>query len=177
MVSQILTFCLKFYNSSSCDFNRVVLLLSSSFSSCSFLMSTLIFCSTSTLLFLQISTLCLYPFLMFLSLSNSSYNIAFSFSLVANLFKCLLPKSNSPYSNSQLPWSEITHLCALKFVLSCSFFTPQPEAPPSSTLFFLLRAFLGKFVATFFLFSNVVCISSLVLLTLVGDFCGPRFDT
>jgi hypothetical protein len=38
------------------------------------------------LFFLQISTLCLYPFWNSLSLSNSSYNIAFSFSLVTNLF-------------------------------------------------------------------------------------------
>ncbi len=66
-------------------------------------------------------------------------------------------------------------LCALKFVLSCSLFTLEHEALPSSTLLFLLRALLGEFVATFFLFSNVVCISSLILLTLVGDLCGFSF--
>ncbi len=86
MVSQNVAFCLKFCSSSSCDFNYAMLPLNSSLSSCSFLMSTWIFCSTSTLFFLQISTLCLYPFLNSLSLSYSSYNIAFSFSLVANMF-------------------------------------------------------------------------------------------
>ncbi len=49
-----------------------------------------------------------------------------------------------------------------KFVLSYSLFTLEPKAPPSSTLFFLLRAFLGKSTTTF-LYSSVVCISSLVL--------------
>jgi len=86
MVSQILVFYFKFYNSSSCNFNHVVLPLSSSFSSYNFLMSILFFYSASTLFFLQISTLCLYPFWKSLSLSNSSYNTAFSFSLVSNLF-------------------------------------------------------------------------------------------
>ncbi len=61
------------------------------------------------------------------------------------------------------------------FVHSYSLFTPEPKAPPSSTLFFFLKTFLGKFVAKFFLFSNVVCISSLVLLTLVGGLCGFSF--
>jgi hypothetical protein len=48
-------------------------------------------------------------------------------------------------------------------VLSCSFFTPELEVPPSSILLFLLRAFRGDFVATFFLFLSVVYISSLVI--------------
>jgi len=65
--------------------------------------------------------------------------------------------------------------CALTFVLSCSFFTFEPKVPPSSTLFFLLRALLGESVAAFFLFFNVVCISSLVLLTLVDGFYGFSF--
>ncbi len=65
--------------------------------------------------------------------------------------------------------------CALKFVLSCSLLTLEHEVPPSSTLFFFLRALLGKSIATFFLFSNVVCISSLVLLTLAGGLCGFSF--
>jgi hypothetical protein len=42
-------------------------------------------------------------------------------------------------------------------------------------LFFLLKALLGKFVATFFIFSNLVYISSLVLKTLVGGFYGFSF--
>jgi hypothetical protein len=64
---------------------------------------------------------------------------------------------------------------ALKFVLSCSLFTPKTKAPPSWTLFFLLRAFIGEFATTFFLFSNVVYISSLVLLTLANGFYGFSF--
>ncbi len=64
---------------------------------------------------------------------------------------------------------------ALSYVLSYSFFTPKLEAFPFSTLFFVLKAFLGEFDVAFFLFSNVVCISSLVLLTLVGGFCGFSF--
>jgi hypothetical protein len=41
-------------------------------------------------------------------------------------------------------------------------------------LLFFLRT-LGKFVASFFMFSNVICISSLILLTLVGGFYGFSF--
>jgi hypothetical protein len=61
---------------------------------------------------------------------------------------------------------------ALKFVRSCSLFTPKLEVLPSSILFFLLRALLGESTTTFFFFSSVVYISYLVLLTLVGGFCG-----
>jgi len=64
---------------------------------------------------------------------------------------------------------------ALKFVLSCSLFIPKLKVRPSSTLFFLLRAFLGESVTTFFLFSNVVCIFSLVLLTLASGFFRLSF--
>jgi hypothetical protein len=60
-------------------------------------------------------------------------------------------------------------------VLSYFFLTPHLEVPPYSTLLFLFRAFLGNFVATFLLFSNVVYISSLVLLTLVCGFYGLFF--
>ncbi len=65
-------------------------------------------------------------------------------------------------------------LCALTFVLSCSLFILKHEAL-SSTLFILLRALLGKSAPAFFLFSNVVYISSLVLLTLASSFCGFFF--
>jgi hypothetical protein len=65
-----------------------------------------------------------------------------------------------------------SYICAL-----LSFFTLKPEAPPSSTLLFFLKALLGEFVVAFFLFSNIVYISSLVLLTLVGGFYGLSFDT
>ncbi len=62
--------------------------------------------------------------------------------------------------------------CVLTSMLSYSLFTLEPKAPPSSTLCFLLKTLLGKFVAAFFLFSSVVYISSLVLLTLVDGFCA-----
>jgi hypothetical protein len=66
-------------------------------------------------------------------------------------------------------------LCALKSMLSCSLFTFKLDVPPSSTLFFLFRAFLGESIAAFFLFSSVFYISSLVLLTLAGVFYGFSF--
>jgi hypothetical protein len=53
-------------------------------------------------------------------------------------------------------------LCAFPSMISRSFI-PKPKAPLSSTLFFLLRALLKNYVAAFFLFSNVVYTSSLVL--------------
>jgi hypothetical protein len=59
MVFQLSIFCFKSCSSSSCNFSRVVLPLSSSFSSYNFLMNLLILCSISTLFFLQISTFCL----------------------------------------------------------------------------------------------------------------------
>jgi hypothetical protein len=64
---------------------------------------------------------------------------------------------------------------ALKFVLSYSLFTLELEVAPSSITFFLLKALLRESTVAFFLFSNVVCISSLVLLTLVGGFYGFSF--
>ncbi len=64
---------------------------------------------------------------------------------------------------------------AFKSVLSCSFFTPKPEAPPSSTLFFFLKALLGESVAIFSFFSSVIYISSLVFLTLANGFYGLSF--
>ncbi len=41
----------------------------------------------------------------------------------------------------------------------------------SSTLFFLLKAFIRNSTAAFFLFSNAIYISSLILFTLAGGFC------
>ncbi len=73
-------------------------------------------------------------------------------------------------NGSTLP---LTVFYAFKFVLSCSLFTPQLEAPPSSTLFFLLKALFGECVTTFFLFSSDVHISSLV--TLANGFYGLSF--
>jgi hypothetical protein len=60
-------------------------------------------------------------------------------------------------------------------MLSYSLFTPKHKALPSSTLFFFLKTLLGKYVAAFFLFSNVVYISPLVLLTLASGFYGLSF--
>ncbi len=65
--------------------------------------------------------------------------------------------------------------CALQFVLPRSFFISKTKSPPSSTLFFLSKALLGEFVATFFPFFSVIYISSLVLLTLSDGFCGLSF--
>ncbi len=64
---------------------------------------------------------------------------------------------------------------ALKFVLSYSLFILEPKVPPSSTLFFLLKACLGESTAIFFLLSNALSISSLILLTLAGGLCGLSF--
>jgi hypothetical protein len=60
-------------------------------------------------------------------------------------------------------------------MLSFSLFIHEPEAPSSSTLLFLLRTLLGELIAIFFLFSNVVYISSLIFLTLVNYCCGLSF--
>jgi hypothetical protein len=62
----------------------------------------------------------------------------------------------------------------LKCILSCSVFILEPEAPPSSTLFFLLRTLIGESMATFFLFFSIIYISS-VFLTLTNGFCGLSF--
>ncbi len=72
-------------------------------------------------------------------------------------------------SRSTLPF---IIFCALTSVLSYSLFIPEPNVPPFSTLFFLLKALID---VAFFLFSSVVCISSLVHLTLVGGCCGFYF--
>ncbi len=104
VLSQILDFYFNNYGFSSCDFSSVVLLLSSSFSNYSFFMNTLIFYLVFAMFFLQIFTLCLYPFWKSLSFSNSSCNTTLSFSPIANLFfRLFTPESNSPYSYSQLP--------------------------------------------------------------------------
>jgi hypothetical protein len=42
-------------------------------------------------------------------------------------------------------------------------------------LFFFLRTLFGEFATTFFLFCSAICISTLVILTLVGGFCGFSF--
>jgi hypothetical protein len=65
---------------------------------------------------------------------------------------------------------------ALTSMLSYSLFTHEHEAPPSSTLLFILRTLIGECATTFFLFSNVVYISSLVLLTLAGVYPDSPFD-
>jgi hypothetical protein len=42
-------------------------------------------------------------------------------------------------------------------------------------MFFLVRTLIGDSATTFLLFSNVACISSLILLTLAYGFCGFSF--
>jgi len=64
---------------------------------------------------------------------------------------------------------------AFTSVFSCFLFTLEPEVPPSLTLFFFLRTLIEESTITFFLFSSVGCISSLVLLTLAGGFYGFSF--
>jgi hypothetical protein len=61
----------------------------------------------------------------------------------------------------------VPYIYALMFTLySC---------PLSLALFFLLKTLLRESVVAFFLFSNVVYISSLVLLTLADGFCAFSF--
>ncbi len=60
-------------------------------------------------------------------------------------------------------------------LVSCSLLTIEPQVPPSSTLVFFLRALFGNFALTFFLFFNVVCISSLVFFTSTSGFCAFSF--
>ncbi len=64
---------------------------------------------------------------------------------------------------------------ALKFVLSYSLFTFEPKTPPSSILFFLLKALLRESITIFFLFSNVFNIFFVVFLTLTSGFYGLSF--
>jgi hypothetical protein len=63
---------------------------------------------------------------------------------------------------------------ALTFVLSYSFFTFEHEAPPSSTLFFLLKNTSQKVRCNLFSIFSVVYIS-LVILTVGDGFCGFSF--
>ncbi len=64
---------------------------------------------------------------------------------------------------------------AFALMLSCSLFVLKLKVPPPSTLLFLLITFLGESTTTSFLFSNVVYISTLVLLTLVDGLFGFSF--
>ncbi len=65
---------------------------------------------------------------------------------------------------------------ALKYMLSCSFFTYEPKALPSSTMFFLLIIFLGESIIAFKLFSNAIYISSLIFKTWLVVFMDSPFD-
>ncbi len=64
--------------------------------------------------------------------------------------------------------------CALTSMFSCSRLTFEPKGPPSSTLFFLLRALLGDSIVAFFLFSNATY-NSIIIFTLAGGFCELSF--
>jgi len=63
----------------------------------------------------------------------------------------------------------------LPLIIFNSLFIFELKVPPSSTLFFLLKALLGESMAAFFLFFNGIYISSLVFLTLTNGFCGLSF--
>lgn len=79
------------------------------------------------------------------------------------------------WHNSYHCWHYRWFHSALAYVLSCSLFIIESKALHSSTLFFFLKALFGESMIAFFLFSNVVYISSLVLLILVGGFNGFSF--
>jgi hypothetical protein len=72
-------------------------------------------------------------------------------------------------------------LCPSSFYVPSNMCSPIPFSLISlrlllpQLLFFLLRALLKESVAAFFLFSNGVCIFSLVLLTLAGGFYELSF--
>jgi hypothetical protein len=61
-------------------------------------------------------------------------------------------------------------------MFSCSLFTFEPKAFLSSILIFLFRALLGESAATFFLFSSVVYISSLVFKPWLAVSVDSPFD-
>jgi hypothetical protein len=63
----------------------------------------------------------------------------------------------------------------LASVFSYCFFTLNPKVPLSLTLFFLFKALLKDYATIFLLISNAICISSVVLLTLVYGFYGLFF--
>ncbi len=64
---------------------------------------------------------------------------------------------------------------AFKYMLSCSLFIPETKAPPSSTLFFLLRALFEEFDATFF-YVLQCCLHFLPSSFNLGQFfCGLSF--
>jgi hypothetical protein len=96
---------------------------------------------------------------------------------LCSLYSCMYHYWQCPYHCWHCRWfhSTLHHFYALTSMLSCSLFALKPEAPFSSTLFFLLKTLLRESATSFFLFSSVVYISSLVLLTLVGGFCGFSF--
>jgi len=91
------------------------------------------------------------------------------------LYLCTLPTCLYQCWHYRWCHSPLHHLlspcfCALMFSLN-----PWSWGPPSSTLFFFLRAFLGDYVVVFLLFSNDAYISFLVFLTLACGFYGFAF--
>jgi hypothetical protein len=102
-------------------------------------------------------TSCLYSFSCF-SYKDFIYGI-FVVCLTICTIVGIVHTTIGTIDGSTLPLIKIR---ALTFVLSYSLFTLKHEAPSSSILFLLLKALIGKFVATFFLFYDVVCNSSLI---------------
>ncbi len=87
-----------------------------------------------------------------------------------NLFGCMYHCWHSKWCHSAPH-----HFLCPCFYAFCSLLILELEVPPSSTVFFLLKALIKDSIATFFLFSSVVCISSLVVFTLAGGFYGFSF--
>ncbi len=86
-------------------------------------------------------------------------------------FGCLYNYWHYPYHYWHCRWFHFAlHHFLCPYIYAIMFlFTFELEAPPSSTLFFLLKTLFKESIVAFFLFSSIVCISSLVLLTLAGD--------
>jgi hypothetical protein len=63
----------------------------------------------------------------------------------------------------------------LPLIIFYSLFILKLKVPPSSTLFFFLKALLGKSMVAFFLSFSGIYISYLDFLTLTNGFCGLSF--
>ncbi len=128
---------------------------------CSSSFGNLISCSPLT------SYLCSFSCL---SYGNVNYGTSIVY-LVACTIVGIACNTTSTTNGSTLPR---IIFCAFTFVLSYSLFISELNVPPSSTMFFLLRTFLGVYCSLLFVL-NVIYISSLVLLTLVDGFYGFSF--
>jgi hypothetical protein len=94
-----------------------------------------------------------------------------------SLSGCLYKYWHCSYHCWHYKWfhSTLHHFLCLYIYVILFFLHTWARVPPSSTLLFFLRTLLKEFATTFFLFSSVVYISSLVFLTLVDGFYGFSF--